>query len=83
MFVKLLWDLMFFGVPAVLLIFLGVSIFRYVTAKRKNAKAPDTYSSREMKARETLLIVSAVLTGFFLAILIGLIMLLTMAIAHM
>ncbi len=83
MFGILIIDLLFFAIPILLLSFLGISIYRYISAKRQNAKAPDTFSSNELKTRKLLLIISAVLTAVFVTIVVGFVALLFLAVAYM
>ncbi len=83
MFGILIYDILFFAIPVVLLTFLGISIYRYVSAKKKNAKDPETFSPSEMKTRKIVLIIASVLAGVFLVIVIGFIALLFMAVAFM
>ncbi len=83
MFGVLIYDILFFAIPIALLIFLGISIYRYVSARKRNARNPGTFSPSEMKTRKIILIIVSVLAGVFLAIVIGFIALLFMAVAFM
>lgn len=84
MLVVLFFALLFFLVPVVAsFALLGVSIYRYVSAKNKNKQIPGTYSPEEMKKRTAVLIVMAVIGGMLAAIVIGCIALLTGAVAFM
>ncbi len=77
------YDILFFAIPTIIVVILGVSIYRYVSAKRKNKLAPDTFSPKEIKKRKTWLIVASVITGVLVAVVIGFIALLFMAVASM
>ena len=81
------WDyvlyVLFFGIPLLMLGFFGISLFRFVSAKRANKKAPGTFCADEIKKRKLIFIVSAVTAGVFAAFVIGIIVLLCMAIAYM
>ena len=80
---KILSAASFFAIPIVLLALLGVSIYRYVYAKRKNKKAPDTFSAKEIRIRKLILIVVSAVFGVFAAIVIGFVALMFLAVAYM
>ena len=80
---KILSAASFFAIPIVLLALLGVSIYRYVYAKRKNKKAPDTFSAEEIRIRKLILIVVSAVFGVFAAIVIGFVALMFLAVAYM
>lgn len=80
----LFFALLFFSVPAVATFaLLGVSIYRYVSAKNKNKQIPGTYSPKEMKERTVFLIVMAVIGGMLAVVVIGCIAILTGSVAFM
>ncbi len=83
MFGIIVIDILFFALPAILLVFLGISIYRYVSAKRKSAKEPGTVSPSDMKSRKIVLIIASILAGVFLAIVVGMIALIFLAVAYM
>lgn len=83
MFGILLYDILFFGIPAILIGFFGVSIYRYITAKKQNEVSPGTFTAEEIKKRKTILIVLSVVAGIIAAVVVGFIALLAMAIAFM
>ena len=83
MFGIMLYDILFFGIPAVLFVLFGVSLYRYKTAKEENKQNPDTYSPEEMKKRKMMLIIASVIAGVLVAVVIGFIALLFMAVAFM
>ncbi len=74
---------LFFAIPLALLVFLGVSIYRYAFAKKANKKAPETFSQREIKSRKAVLITASVITGTFLAVVVGFAALMLLAVAFM
>ena len=80
---KILSAASFFAIPIVLLALLGVSIYRYVYAKRKNKKVPDTFSTEEIRIRKLILIVVSSVFGVFAAIVIGFVALMFLAVAYM
>lgn len=74
---------LYFSIPVLLLAFLGISIYRYGTAKKQEAKAPGSVQPRELKNRKNILIVAATLVGIMLAVTIGFVILLALSIAYM
>lgn len=78
-----IYDILFFAIPAIILVLLGVSIYRYVSAKNKNKQAPGTFSPTEMKNRKMWLIIASVIVGVLAAVVIGFMALMFMAVAFM
>lgn len=83
MFGVLLYDILFFGIPAVVFVWFVISLIRFVSAKSKNKKMPGTYSDNEVKKRKIMLIILSVIIGVFAVVVIGFIALLFMAVAYM
>ncbi len=83
MFGILVYDILFFAIPAALLAFWGISIYRYISAKKKNAQAPGSFPAQELKKRKIILAITSVIAGVFLAVVLGFIALLFMAVAFM
>ena len=83
MFGIMLYDIIFFGIPAVLLASFGMSAYRYFSAKKINKSAPGTYTDEEIKNRKTVFVVFAVIAAIVAMVVIGLIALLFMAVAFM
>ena len=83
MFGILLYDILFFSIPIILIALFGISVYRYVSAKKQNKVAPGTFSDDEIKKRKIMLIVLSVITAVLAAIGIGFIVLLFMAVAFM
>ena len=79
----LLYDILFFSIPIILIALFGISVFRYVSAKKQNKAAPGTFSDDEIKKRKIMLIVLSVITAVLAAIVIGFIALMFMAVAFM
>ncbi len=79
----LLYDILFFSIPIILIALFGISVYRYVSAKKQNKAAPGTFSDDEIKKRKIMLIVLSVITAVLAAIVIGFIVLLFMAVAFM
>lgn len=83
MFGVLMYDVLFFEIPTALLVLFGISLYRYLFAKKQNKKVPGTVSEEEMKSRKTMLIVLSVMVGVFIVIVVGFMALLFMAVAFM
>ncbi len=83
MFGILIVDIMFFAIPILLLGFLGISIYRYALARKKNKTAPGAFSTVEINRRKIVLIIAAILTGTLLAVVVGVITLIFLAVAFM
>lgn len=83
MFGIMLYDVLFFGIPAILLALFGISAYRYGVAKQENRENPGTHSEQEMKRRKVMLIVLSVIAGVLAVVVIGFIVLVFMAVAFM
>lgn len=79
----MIFSILFFAIPVLILVFLGICIFRYVSAKKQNKKVPDTISPQELQTRKAMLVTAAIITGVLLAVVIGFIALLYLAVAFM
>lgn len=73
----------FYGIPIAALWFFFSSLYRYLSAKRKNKTEPDSFSVEEMKKRKLLLIVSSVIAGVLVAVVVAFAILLFSAVAFM
>lgn len=83
MFGILIHDVFFFAIPAVILALFGVSLYRYLHAKRENKKAPNSFTPEEMNRRGIFLAVSSIIAGALLLVVIGFTALMFMAVAFM
>lgn len=83
MFGVLIYDILFFTIPIILIALFGVCLYRYIIAKRKNKKKPGTFSDNEVKLRFLLLILTFVMMLVFVSVVVGFIALLYMAVAFM
>lgn len=84
--VNLLWYLyviLFFAIPIASVILFVISIYRYISAKKKNKAVPNTYSDNEIKKRKIMLIVMSVIVAILVTIVVGFIILLCIAIVYM
>lgn len=83
MFGILIYDILFFAIPIIFVALFGVSLYRYISAKKQNKAAPGTFTDAEVKKRKTMLIVVSVIAGILAAIVIFFLGLLFMAVAYM
>ena len=83
MFGVAMYDIIFFSIPTALILFFGISLYRYRYAKALNEQEPGSISPKELKTRKTLLIVSSVMAAVLAAVVIGFIALLFGAVAFM
>ncbi len=83
MLIVLLYDIFFFAIPIILIALFGISLYRYISARKQNKVAPGTFSDDEIKKRKEMLIAFSVIAGVLAAIVIGIIALMFMAVAFM
>lgn len=83
MFGILLYDIFFLAIPIILIALFGVSLYRYISAKKQNKVVPGTFSDAEIKKRKIMLIVLSVIAGVLAVIVVGFIALMFMAVAFM
>ncbi len=76
-------DIILFAIPVVVIGFFGISLYRYLWAKKQNKAAPGTFSPEEMTKRKLMLIVSSIAAGVLLLVVLGFVGLIFMAIAFM
>lgn len=79
----MLINMMFFGLPLATLIWFVCSLLRYISARRREKNQPGSVSEFEMRSRKFNLVSSAVVCGILFAIVLGIVIMLTMAIAYM
>ena len=60
-----------------------ISLACYIRARRANRRTPDTYSRSQMTARLVWLIVTGVIMGAMVAMIVGFMLLLMVAVAFM
>lgn len=70
-------------IPTVAFVGFLVSLFMYLYAKRKNKRAPGSYSERQMRYRGYMLGVFSVIAGAMLIAIVALVILLYTAVAFM
>lgn len=76
-------QIFFYGIPAAILVFFAVSLYRYLNARKRNKIQPGTVPEDEMSWRKMILVISSVILGILLVIVVGLAVLLYMAVAYM
>lgn len=70
-------------IPMVAFVGFLVSLFMYLYAKRKNKRAPGSYSERQMRYKGYILGVFSVIAGAMLIAIVALVILLYTAVAFM
>lgn len=83
MFEVLVYGLIFFIIPATVLSIFAITLYRFKSAQKKNKACPGSFSEGEIKKRKIMLIVSSVITGVFVAMMIGICAIMYMAVAYM
>lgn len=73
----------FWLVPTVAVVGFFVSLFMYFNAKKKNKRAPGTFSDEAVKVRKTWFIIFSLIAGTMLAAVAALVILLYTAVAFM
>lgn len=81
--IEMLISILFFAIPIGAITFFIVSLCQYISAKKQHKRQPGSVSPEELKKRKILMIVSSVIAGVLVAVVIGLIALLVMAVAFM
>ena len=78
-----IYSFLFFAIPVSMVAFFGISLYRFVRAVSANKKNLGAFSADEIKKRRLLFIVSAVIAAVLVAVVVGFIALLFMAVAYM
>lgn len=78
-----IYSFLFFAIPVSMVAFFGISLYRFVCAVSANKKNSGAFSADEIKKRRLLFIVSAVIAAVLVAVVLGFIALLFMAVAYM
>ena len=79
----LVYDILFFAIPTVVLALFGISLYRFLSAKAQNKKTPCAVSDEELKKRRIFLIITSAVAAALLLVVVGFIALLFMAVAFM
>lgn len=83
MFGVLIYDVLFFATPIILIALFGVALYRYMSANKQNKVSPGTFSDDEIKKRKSMLISLSIISGILIAIVIGFCALMFLAVAFM
>ncbi len=78
-----IFAVLYMTIPALLLVFLGISLYRYASARKREKRAPGSVSPQVLKNRRNTLIVAATLVGVMLVVFVGFMILLILSIAYM
>lgn len=79
----IIYNALFFAIPLLFIVLFGISLFRYISAKRQNRATPGKFSDKQIKTRGIILIVLSVILGIFVAVVLGFVGLMYMAVAYM
>ena len=63
----LVYGILFFAIPAILIVLFVFSLYSYISAKKQNKNSPGAFSPEEIRKRLIFLIVAAVLAGLAVA----------------
>lgn len=74
---------MFFVITLAINTFLGISIYRYASAKKKHAGNPEQFPLNEVNGRKVLLIIASVVTEAYFVVVIGFAVLMYIALSYM
>ena len=64
-------------------VFWGISLYRYLSAKKQNARTANTFWAQEIPKRKHLLTVLSIMLGVHTAVAVGFMLLMYRAIAYM
>ena len=81
--VGILFSALIYLIPLVAIVFFIVSLCNYVAAKKAYKAEQNELNAHKKQTTKTLLIVSSIIMGVLLAVIIGFIALMYMAVAYM
>ena len=76
-------EILFYGIPLLVVVFFATVLIRYLTARRQNRRAPGSVPEAVLKQRQIWLVVGGVALVILLAVVIAFTALLMMAVAYM
>lgn len=79
----LLFQMLIYLIPLMAIVFFIVSLVGFLDAKKKYKAEPTEMNAQKKSTAKTLLIVSSVIMGVLLAVIIGFMALMFMAVAYM
>ena len=80
---QFLASFLYLAIPLGAVVFFAVSLWQFLSAKKQNRKQPDSISKARMKILKLRLIIACVIAGCLVAIVIGFMLLLLLAVAYM
>ena len=83
MFANLMFGVLFFAIPAIPIVLFGIGLYCYISAKKKNKTAPGAFTDNEIKKRKGFLIVLSVVIAVLVAVVIGFMILMSIALDSM
>lgn len=78
-----IYEILFYAIPAALIILFLVVRDRYKSAKKQNEAFPGTFSDEEIKRRKVAMIIVTVIGGSIITVVVGFTALLFLAVAFM
>ena len=78
-----IYEILFYAIPAALIILFLVVRNRYKSAKKQNEQVPGTFSDEEIKRRKIVMIIVGVIGGAIITVVVGFTALLFLAVAFM
>ena len=78
-----IYEILFYAIPAALIILFLVVRNRYKSAKKQNEAFPGTDSDEEIKRRKIVMIIVGVIGGAIITVVVGFTALLFLAVAFM
>lgn len=78
-----LMQYLYYLLPIAAIVFFIISLVRYISARNSYRYKTGSISKEELKKRKLLLIISSVIMAVLVAVVVGFIFLLVMAIAYM
>lgn len=78
-----LLEFAFLLIPLAMIAFFVVSLVLYCVGKAKKKRDPDSITDKQIKTRLWLLVISSVIAGLMLAVVVGFVALMYMAVAFM
>ena len=75
--------ILFFGLPALLIVLFAVELILFLVAKSKNKKLPGSVPEGTVRGRKIFMIVTAVMGGTYLAVALSLMALLALGLSNM
>lgn len=83
MFGSLIYDLLFFAIPVIMIIVSAVTVRFFLKAKKINETNPGTFSDKEIKKLKMIMLFTCIITGIFVVMVLCLCALMYVAVAYM